>query len=132
MSHRPPQQVNSNVRRLGFSMNLRLQPLRIPSGWHVEYNNGLWEIDPIADLIPPEERWQIFKQDMLQMIQPRFNRLLDVGWYPEGDLIEGHYGLVLYEGDFRGRLLHEFETRDRPALIAEIERLLVEVCNGEM
>ena len=40
------------VRRLGFSMDIRLQPLRIPTGWHVEYNNGLWEIDPVAELIP--------------------------------------------------------------------------------
>jgi len=113
-------------------MDVRLQPLRIPTGWHVEYNNGLWEIDPVAELIPAEDRWWIFKQDMLQLTQPRFNRPLDVGWYPEGDLVEGQYGLVVYEGDFKGCLLHKFETRDRLALVTEIERLLAAVCSGEL
>src|ERR1700722_3170759 len=113
-------------------MDVRLHPLRIPTGWHVEYNNGLWELDPVADLIPVEERWWIFKQDMLQMVQPHFNRLLDVGWYPEGDLAEGRYRLVVYEGDFKGRLLQKFETRDRILLVAEIERLLAAVCRGEL
>ena len=113
-------------------MDVRLQPLRIPTGWHVEYNNGLWEIDPVVDSIPVEDRWWIFKQDMLQMTHPRFNRLLDVGWYPEGDVANGHYGLVVYEGDFKGRLLHKFETRDRLALVGEIERLLALVCSGEL
>lgn len=83
-------------------------------------------------MIPAEDRWWIFKQDMLQMSQPRFNRLLDVGWYPEGNVAEGHYGLVVYEGDFNGRLLHRFETRDRHAFVAEIERLLAVICSGEL
>lgn len=113
-------------------MNICLQPLRIPTGWHVDYNNGLWEIDPVAELIPIEDRWWLFKQDMLQMIQPRFNRMLDLGWYPEGDLFEGHYRLVLYEGDFKGRLLHQFTTRDRQTLVVEIERLLTAVCSREL
>jgi hypothetical protein len=40
--------------------------------------------------------------------------------------------LVVHEGDFQGRLLHEFATRDRLALAAEIERVLVAVCEGQM
>lgn len=109
-----------------------LQPLRIPMGWHVDYNNGLYEIDPLPELVPEADRWWVFKEDMLQLTHPRSNRLLDLGWYPEGDLAGGHYGLVAYEGDFRGRLLHEFRSRDRLALVAEIERLLVAVCSGKL
>ncbi len=113
-------------------MPVRLQPLRIPAGWRVEYNNGLWEIDPIPELIPPDDRWWIFKEDMLQMKHPHFDRLLDLGWYPEGDLAGGQYGLVVYEGDFTGTLLHEFTTRDRLALVAEIERLLDTIARGKL
>jgi hypothetical protein len=101
-----------------------LQPLRIPAGWGVEYNNGLYELDPSPEHVPEQDRWWLFKEDMLQLRHKRRDRLLDLGWYPEGDLIQGHSGLVLYEGDFRGRLLHEFSTRDRMALVAEIEWLL--------
>lgn len=109
---------------------LRLQPLRIPMGWVMDYNNALYEIDPDPERIPAEDRWWIFKQDMLQMVHPRQNRLLDLGWEPEGDLVDGVYKLVLYEGDFNGELLHDFKTQHRAALVAEIERLLDAVSYG--
>lgn len=109
-----------------------LQPLRIPAGWAVEYNNGLYELDPCPEHVPEQDRWWLFKQDMLQLRHERRDRLLDLGWYPEGDLAQGHYGLVLHEGDFRGRLLHQSATRDRTALVAEIERLLQAVADGQL
>ncbi len=109
-----------------------LQPLRVPAGWRIEYNNGLFEVDPSPELVPEQDRWWLFKQDMLQMMHERRDRLLDLGWYPESDLERGHYGLVVYEGNFRGRLLHEFSTRDRLALVAEIERLLRAVTDGQI
>lgn len=113
-------------------MNVQLQPLRIPAGWYVGYNNGLWEIDPDPELVPADDRWWIFKEDMLQMTHPRFRRMLDVGWYPEGDLSNGHYRIVVHEDGFRGRCLHELVTRDRLLLVEEIERLLGAVCDGKV
>jgi hypothetical protein len=114
------------------SAQIPLQPLRIPAGWHVAYNNGLFEIDPLPELFPDEHPWWIFKEDMLQMYNERFNRMLDLGWYPEGNLVAGSYGLVVYEGDFGGRLLSEFRTRDRLELVAEIERFLSEISLGKL
>jgi hypothetical protein len=111
-------------------MDIPLQPLRIPWGWTVAFNDGLYEIDPLTPTIPADRQECFFKEDMLQLKHAHFNRLLDVGWYPDGDLQHGEYGLVLYEGDFRGRLLHEFRTRDRQALVAEIDRLLLAVVEG--
>jgi hypothetical protein len=69
---------------------------------------------------------------MLQMRHERRNRLLDLGWYPEGDLLDGNYGLVVHEGDFTGPELHKFRGRDRLALVAEIERLLEVITHGEL
>lgn len=40
-----------------------LQPLRIPAGWHVAYNNGLYEIDPDLELVPEADRWWVFKDE---------------------------------------------------------------------
>jgi hypothetical protein len=111
-------------------VDVPLQPLRIPSGWLVAYNNGLFEIDPRPEIVSAEDRSWLFKEDMLQITHQRANRLLDIGWYPEGDLETGKYRLVVYEGDFRSRLLHEFTTRDRADLVAEIERLLLMVTVG--
>ncbi len=77
-------------------MNFILQPLRVTMGWLVEYNNALYEIDPDPKLIPEAVRWLIFKEDMLQIVHLRSNRLLDLGWYPEGDLDVGAYRLRMY------------------------------------
>ena len=114
------------------SRQIPLQPLRIPAGWLVDYNNGLFEIDPLPELFTDEIPSNIFKEDMLQMTNDRANRLLDLGWYPEGDLVAGNYGLVVYEGDFGGRLIYELRTRDRLELVATIERLLSEICQGKL
>lgn len=121
-----PQLVNQK------SAQIPLQPLRIPTGWQVAYNNGLFEIDPLLKLFPDEIPWEIFKEDMLQMTNDRFHRLLDLGWYPEGDLVEGNYRLVVYEGDFRGRLIYKLITRDRLEVVAKIERILSEICQGNL
>ncbi len=43
----------------------------------------------------------------------------------------GQYRLKVYEGDCRGRLLHEFRTRERQALVAEIEHILIAVNQGQ-
>ena len=96
------------------------------------YNNGLYELDPSPEIVPEPDRWWLFKEDMLQLRHERRDRLLDLGWYPEGDLSQGRYGLVVYEGDFHGRLLHQSATRDRAALVAEIERLLQAVTDGQL
>lgn len=110
-------------------MEHRLQPLRIPTDWTVGYND-LHEIDP-SD-VPEDDRYTFLKEDLLQMKQEHFNRLLDVGWYPSGNLADGAFGLVVYEGDFHGKLLFELRTADRAHLVAEIERLLQEVCDGRL
>jgi hypothetical protein len=113
-------------------LNLQLQPLRIPTGWLVSYNNGLYEIDPDPAIVPEPDQWWVFKQDMVQMWHEGTNRLLDIGWYPEGDLTNGSYRLVVHDGDFRGPEVHHFTTRNRSTLVAEIERLLVAVAAGEV
>jgi hypothetical protein len=38
--------------------------------------------------------------------------------------VNGHYGLAIHEGNNDGPQLHYFTTRDRLALVAEIERVL--------
>jgi hypothetical protein len=118
--------INSSpMKATGGAMrgNVGLQPLRIPAGWLVSYNQ-LAELDPDPAALDREAALAFFGQDLLQFERPACNRLVDVGWYPHGDLTEGQYRLVVYEGDFRGRLLHEFATRSRTALVAELERVL--------
>jgi hypothetical protein len=106
-----------------------LQPLRVPAGWTVKYNQ-LHEVDPAN--VDEDDRYTYLNEDLLQMTLEHFNRLLDVGWYPSGNFTDGSYGLVVYEGDFHGTLLFELRTADRSRLVAEVERLLQEVCAGRL
>jgi|SRR5579862_3113004 len=108
-----------------------LQPLRVSTGWVVAFNR-LFEVDPDSALITDDNRGKFFGQDLLQCTHPRRNRLVDVGWYPHGDVVEGTYRLVVYEGDFRGRLLHDFRTRLRLTLVAELERVFDAVSDGKL
>ena len=112
-------------------MQVPLQPLRVSMGWVVEYN-ALHEIDPDSPALPDESRREFFSEDLLQFRHPRYNRLVDIGWYPHGDLAVGEYVLVVYEGDFRGRLLLEFRSRSRSAVVAELERVLSEVSEARL
>jgi hypothetical protein len=110
-------------------MFIPLQPLRIPTGWKVAYNR-FREIDPTSDL--GDEVSLCFKQDLLQLLSERWRRLLDLGWYPDGDIAEGVFRISVHEGDFRGPCLHTYESRERCGIVAEIERLLIDIDEGRM
>ncbi|MEZ5970674.1 MAG: hypothetical protein R3C31_02545 [Hyphomonadaceae bacterium] len=101
-------------------MERRLQPLRIPIGWSVHYND-FHEIDQ-----DDPEAWHWRKENLLQLSHERRDRLLDLGWYPPDDA-NGRYVLVLHAHDFTGPELERFESRDRAEIVAEVERLAAEV-----
>ena len=67
-----------------------LQPLRIPAGWFISYNM-FSEYDPDTD---GEEYCFELCEDLLQLKNK--NLLIDLGWYPEGD-INGNYKLYLVD-----------------------------------
>lgn len=108
------------------------QPLRITAGWTVAYNNAFYEIDPDPDVIPDEERWWIFKEDMLQLVHENRNRMIDLGFTPEGDFRKGFYRLVILEGDFSGPELGSLSTRDRALTVTTIESWMEKVTAGTL
>ena len=68
----------------------KLQPLRIPAGWTVKYNN-FSEYDPQKD--GAEYVFELV-EDLLQLEHE--NLLIDLGWYPDMD-INGKYQLCLVD-----------------------------------
>lgn len=113
-------------------MEAPLQPLRLLPGWKITFNS-LFEIDPAADQIPANHHSWFLKEDMLQAEHQDRDRLLDVGWYPDGDLDRGEYALHVHQGDWvTERLLHEFRTRNRQSLVAEIERIFAAITEGRL
>ncbi len=64
----------------------------------------------------------LLREDLLQLRHPKAGVLVDVGWY--GDADSGEFAVYVQAGNFRGERLHEFRSRDRLVIVAEVERLL--------
>jgi hypothetical protein len=113
-------------------VNLRLQPLRIPSGWTVASWNRFYELDPPSSNEEADGLKKYFTEDLLALRHDERDRILDVGWYPDEDVEHGTYTILVYEGDYWGPELHTFSTRDRTVLVSEIERLMYDVTRGAL
>lgn len=95
-----------------------LSALRIPAGWLVDYNQFC--------TMPAEHpmAWSVVCKDTLLMLRHvRRDVLVDLSWTPAEDP-DGGYWLRVFQHDHCGRELFSFESRDREAVIGEIERLL--------
>lgn len=95
-----------------------LHPLRIPAGWLVEYNQfyDMAFDHPMA--------WSVVCKDTLLMLRhTRRDVLIDLSWTP-AEAPDGAYLLRVFTGDHCGRELHCFGSRDRGAMIGELERVL--------
>lgn len=94
-----------------------LQPLRIPFGWTVQYNNF-----SEYDLEKDGEKYRFeLVEDLLQL--KNHNLLIDLGWYPSMD-VTGEY--VLYLVDTKKDRPFEcpievFHTRVKAEIIAKLE-----------
>ena len=107
-------------------MEPSLQRLRVSGGWTIVWNNF---VDINLSAISDEDSYTFLGEDLLYARHENFNRILDVGWY--GDLNEGTYGMVVYEGDFHGKLLFELRTRDQRLLVEQIDQWMAKVSNQE-
>lgn len=102
-----------------------LQPLRIPTGWAIEWNTFL-EVDPTFEM---GDMGSIgFGEDLLHAVNKHTAVLLDLGWYPAGDP-EGEYRLVAVrthaDGDEMraswGRPLRVLSSRSRAEIAQSVE-----------
>ena len=111
------EQVRDSRRDIPWRGSPPLQPLRIPAGWVVELND-LREADASDQSVAAG--W--LREDLLQLKHAGAGILIDVGWY--GDFGSGQFAIYVMEGDFDGRRVHEFRSREQRAVVAELERLL--------
>lgn len=99
---------------------MNLQPLRIPTGWKVQWNM-FDEADPVFFTEEDSDYRHSFVEDLLQLQKDKYT--VDLGWYPEGK-VEGEYLLVLIKNENWSEPLFNFSSRDKDRIIQEIERLL--------
>jgi len=107
-----------------------LQHLIVTPGWAVGYHQ-FHAVDPTPTLVADNVAlW--FKQDLYQARHQRFDRLIDLGWTPEGDWDDGAFKLVLYACDFHGDLLREIRTKDRKEVVASMNDWFHAVSDGQL
>ena len=106
---------------------LRLQPLRITAGWRIDYH-----IFFDVPLTRSNVEEGIQKQNLFQAVHEGHGILLDLGFTPEGDFKRGAYRLVVYRGDFTGKLLYKFSSREKRRIVAEMERVFAAVTSGNL
>lgn len=97
----------------------KLQPLRICSGWKIEYNN-FSEYDIEKD---SEEYSDELKEDLLQLSNSNYNKklIIDLAWYPSFD-INGSYYLCMIENDNWNNILKRVITKSKNEVVEHIEK----------
>lgn len=98
-----------------MGIQYELQPLRITSGWKIEFNN-FCECDPDNC----DDFSDYFIEDLLQLQHTKCNLLIDLGWFPNMDE-NGQYCLWLIQNFNWEAPLELFKSRDRTAIINKIE-----------
>lgn len=119
-------------------MILPLVPLRIPIGWTMEWN-VFNEVSPDDFRDAEHEHRTEYCEDLLHIVNYKNNKILDLGWYPEGQP-KGQYTLVLinqYDDEEQqisawDNPIVRFKTRDIDKLKLKIEEVLLKVTRGEL
>ncbi len=93
-------------------------PLRIPTGWSVRWNGFFEAEDPRCT----ESEDLLWLNQIDASTGASTGSFIDLGWY--GTREEGTFRLVLLEGDWDHEL-NRFESRDRLAVVQELERWLL-------
>ena len=97
---------------------MRLVALRVPTGWSVCWN-GLFEDDDDPSCAPSEDLLWLAAIDVAT--GARTGVFVDLGWY--GSRVEGTFRMSMLDGDWDHELAR-FESRERAAVIATLERWL--------
>jgi hypothetical protein len=95
-------------------MEYKLQPLRISAGWFIE-KNDFRECDP-DDF---DDYGLYFTEDIMQLVNRRFNLCIDLGWYLSNE--NGTFRLYMIKDNDWEKPLEVFESRDRFEVVEQIE-----------
>lgn len=121
----------------GIDIEIRkLQPLRIPGGWTVNFNDFM-DIDPseISDKkVSNEKEWLLYFSEDLLYISTEITRKrnkqtetqslgIDLGWYPEGDP-NGSFKLQAILNDNWENPLLSFSSRSKDEITEMLEQWL--------
>lgn len=109
-----------------------LQPLRIPAGWKIIFND-FFALNPAQYTDYDTDFWENFVEDMLYIVYEQSYKkdkttytkkiAVDLGWYPEMD-VNGEFALYVIKDDDWNCPLAEFRSRNQEEIVETIEAFL--------
>jgi hypothetical protein len=103
-------------------ISMHLQPLRIPGGWEVIWNNFI-EIDPLMINGKDDDLWLDFSEDIL-LIKNKFKNItLDLGWYPSINS-SGTFRIYLISNEDFNNPMEIYDSRSKDEIASKIEYFL--------
>lgn len=107
---------------------MELVPLKIPSGWQVDWNNFFYDGILEHDL----------SENLLILINQTYHRIIDLGWYPASKpsgeycivvakLSEGVHGLGYWSGP-----LAYFKSKDIHSIQEKLNEFMAEISVGRL
>lgn len=108
--------------------DFELQPLKIPCGWTVMWNEFL-DVD-ITQFPADEKLWLNYTEDMLYIVKNSDSRaseppdcVIDLGWYPEMNS-HGEYVLLVVKNSDWSNPEETFNSRNKDEVAKKIEEFL--------
>lgn len=95
----------------------KLQPLRLQTGWKIEFNN-FTEYDMT---IHGKHDCYKLHEDLLQLLNEKANLIIDLGWYPSYDE-NGNYILLLIKNYNWDSPLEKVVSKSKSEIVAYIEK----------
>lgn len=94
-----------------------LQPLRLQTGWKIEFNN-FTEYD--MAVYGKHDCYELH-EDLLQLLNEKANLVIDLGWYPNYDE-NGNYLLFLIKNYNWDSPLEKVASKSKSEIVAHIEK----------
>jgi hypothetical protein len=89
--------------------NVPLQPLRIPTGWTVKFND-LRHLEPTTRSPSDVNVWEHYKEDLLQLVHYQHQVLVDLGWYPDAQPAGVFRAMVIHHSTNPAQMIESWQT----------------------
>ncbi|MHA6534027.1 hypothetical protein [Paenibacillus sp. BAC0078] len=120
--------LNPILFKLGGIGISNLIPLKVPTGWTIHINELLEDLNNATSAV------KFLKENLLLLSNPYSKRIIDVGWYPEGE-INGEFCLIVVEMGADGintilyssaeDVIYAYRTKELFKLIDKINEILL-------
>lgn len=98
-----------------------LLPFTFHKNWKTIFNE-FYDIEPNEKSFNSDLKFY-FMEDLLELKNLQNGTFIHLGWYPEFDP-QGAFKIVVFDSDYNGKLIKEFESKSKQETADELSLLL--------